>query len=133
MAERMNSTVQDATVYLIDDNESANFLHRRVLRRVGHTGKVKAFTYAHKALETLDRHSTMPDLIFIDLNMPAMNGWEFIDALARRYSKLPPPQVVILTTSENPDDERRARQLGHPVIFLHKPLTPEKFQDVLVP
>ncbi len=74
----------------------------------------------------------MPDLILLDLNMPLMNGWEFLEA----YSQLPGELrksvvVVMLTTSLRPEDQSRAETLGLLRGLIHKPLTQEAVKDIL--
>lgn len=114
-------------ILLVDDFEGANFLHEKVIRESGCAEKIHVETNATKALEFLrteENHSfPQPEIIFLDLNMPGMNGWEFLD----EYKNLTREQrwgtvIVILTTSRNPDDEARAR-IKHPkTVFMNKPL-----------
>ena len=73
-----------------------------------------------------------PDLMFLDVNMPAMDGWQFLEA----YEKLTEAQrsrlvVVMLTTSINPDDEEKAK--SNPLVdgFENKPLTGEELKDII--
>ena len=80
----------------------------------------------------IDGKYPQPNLILLDINMPIMNGWEFL----QEYKKLHENQmaetvVVMLTTSLNPDDKERA--LGLTVIndFKSKPLTPVGLKDIL--
>lgn len=114
-------------VLLVDDFEGANFLHEKVIRESGCAEKIRVETNATTALEFLrteENHSfPQPDIIFLDLNMPGMNGWEFLD----EYKNLTREQrwgtvIVILTTSCNLDDEAKAR-IKHPkTVFMNKPL-----------
>jgi CheY-like chemotaxis protein len=73
-----------------------------------------------------------PELIFLDINMPGMNGWEFLE----HYKQLPEGLqnamiVVMLTTSENPDDKARAATQGMLADFKSKPLTKEMLEEVI--
>lgn len=73
-----------------------------------------------------------PDLIFLDINMPAMNGWEFL----ARYNELEQSHkgkivMVMLTTSLNPDDELRAYKIPEISGFESKPLTTKKLDGIL--
>ena len=123
-------------ILLIDDDEATNFLHKIVIRNAKCAEKVVSVQSGKAALEYLcskeDDEHPQPDLIFLDINMPVMNGWEFLE----RYKKLPENQkgkimVVMLTSSLNPDDEVRSREYGEINKFLGKPLTKEMLVEVL--
>lgn len=73
-----------------------------------------------------------PDLIFLDVNMPAMNGWEFL----ARYKELKKQQkgkmiIIMLTTSLNPDDQLRAVRIHDIAGFENKPMTAEMIDRIL--
>lgn len=123
-------------ILLIDDFEGANFLHEKIIRESGCTEKIRVETNAAKALDFLrteENHTfPQPDIIFLDLNMPGMSGWEFLD----EYKKLSREQrwgtlIVILTTSRNPDDETMAK-IKHPkIVFMKKPLLRGPLDQIL--
>jgi CheY-like chemotaxis protein len=120
---------------LIDDNEDDNFFHSRVIRKNGLADNVLVMPSAREALEYLklkDPKRIKPDLILLDINMPGMNGWEFLDA----YQGLEKDErsdmiIVMLTTSENPDDRRKSLAFNFVCNFQTKPLTKEKLQEVI--
>ena len=118
-------------ILLIDDDEPTNFLNRMVIEEVGCTERIEIMQSARDALKYLTNTTNSgsyprPDLVFLDINMPAMDGWEFLE----KYNQLPEDQkakiiVVMLTTSFNPEDELKARKIAGIAGFRNKPLTPE--------
>ncbi|MBF9239341.1 response regulator [Hymenobacter sp. BT683] len=123
-------------ILLVDDDPTTNYLNRKLLVSMGASGEVLTALNGQEALAILNAKfqqvdATCPDLIFLDVNMPLMNGFEFLDA----YRQLPAEQqgatvVVMLTTSLHPRDVERAQQL--PVSgFLTKPLTREKVSEII--
>lgn len=126
-------------ILLIDDDEPTNFLNRMLIEEVACTEHIQIAQSGQSALDYLKGNGSFangqfpsPDLIFLDINMPAMNGWEFLD----RYNELDPElksrvKIVMLTTSFNPDDITRAKE--NPVIsnFETKPLTSHKLHRIL--
>lgn len=123
-------------IFLIDDDEATNYVNTILIKNADCAEEVRAVTSGHAALEYLksvdeDGNHPQPDLIFLDINMPIMNGWEFIE----EYNKLLPEQrgkvlVWMLSTSNNPVDRERAIQLGSNG-FMAKPLTTVKLMDVI--
>jgi len=116
-------------IMLIDDNEDDNFYHQIVIRDMEITNQIKIAESGLEALEMLTKENDAPELIFLDINMPAMNGWEFLD----EYNKLSDEQkasviIIMLTTSLNPADRNKAQKI--PVVhgFETKPLTREKLR-----
>lgn len=113
------------TVLLIDDQEADNYLHRRTIERSGAAESIVVHDSGQGALDYLAAHEA-PDLILLDLNMPGMTGWEFLDA-----HDDPQSVIVIVSTSSNPADHDRAR--AHPSVagFCAKPLTAPAFDEIL--
>jgi CheY-like chemotaxis protein len=126
-------------ILLIDDDEPTNFLNKMTLEQAGCTRHIRVAQSGQAALEFL-RGSRLhnngscprPDLIFLDINMPAMDGWEFL----AQYRTLPPEKkadtvLIMLTTSLNPDDEKRTRAIPEVSGFENKPLNQSQLDRLL--
>lgn len=119
-------------VLLIDDDPHDNFFHARVIRKSGRFRDVLVREGAVEALEYLKSGGERPDLIFLDINMPGMNGWEFLE----EYQGLDPSRrckviVVMLTTSEDPADIVKAKSFNLAPEFRTKPLTQSMLDEIL--
>ncbi|UII20900.1 response regulator [Fulvivirga ligni] len=119
-------------ILLIDDDKDDNFLHTRTIKKSDITKEVASFLDAEDALAYLKSAETKkPDLIFLDINMPKMNGWDFLN----EYTKLPDDKkgsiVVMLTTSVNPDDKHKALSFQNVVSYTNKPLTQMELLDLI--
>lgn len=124
-------------ILLVDDDEPTNFLNKMILEDVNCAKTIEVAESGRSALTYLEKASqkgnhSSPDLIFLDINMPAMNGWEFLE----QYSSLKQRHkanvvIVMLTTSLNPDDRAKASKIPDVSGFETKPLTPEKLQSIL--
>lgn len=123
-------------IMLIDDDPGTNFYHRIILRDGGWANKIIEAKDGEAAIAYLKQpfgeNNPRPNLIFLDINMPRMNGWEFLEA----YKHLNRAQqaeniVVMLSTSCNPDDFDRADK--NPLIseYRSKPLTEEILEELL--
>ena len=119
---------------LIDDSETDNFIHSRRFKKMELTDKIVVRQNGQLGLEYLKTTGAdgRPDLLFLDINMPVMNGWEFLDA----YEDLHEDQrarvtIVMLTSSVGDTDLARAE--NYSVIDGHeaKPLTRDKLRGIL--
>jgi CheY-like chemotaxis protein len=128
-------------ILVIDDDEPTNFFTRIILEEADCSNHIKTVQSGQEALDYLAQSEKAdadpnlfpsPDLIFLDINMPAMNGWEFLE----EYKKLNiEPQhkiiMVMLTTSLFPEDKAKAARSPEISGFENKPLTLEKFEKIL--
>ena len=115
------------TVMLIDDEGVDRMIYRRVLNRSKLVDEVIEFEYARDALEYL-RGPGRPQvcLIFLDINMPGMNGFEFLEAATAEFGESFADAVVImLTTSLAPNDVDRSKRYAAVKDYISKPLTVE--------
>lgn len=126
-------------ILLIDDNTDDNYLHRRRIKKADAAERVEVCLDGKEALDFLKRmHATSehdlphPDLIFLDINMPLMNGWEFLD----EYDKLPAemkgnPVIIMLSTSPNHNDKERAMSYSVVQEYRVKPLSEDMLWAIL--
>ncbi len=122
---------------LVDDDDTTNFLNQTLLRRMAVTDEVLVALNGQEALDLLHTHCaapsspTCPALILLDMKMPLMNGFEFLQAYARQgLTRHPAVVIIMLTTSLNPQDVARMQDL--PIAgYLTKPLTTEKITQIL--
>ena len=123
---------------LVDDDDTTNFLNQTLLRRMAVSDQVLVAVNGQEALDLLHTHCeqpaspTCPALILLDMKMPLMNGFEFLQAYAQRPERQNPTVVIImLTTSLNPRDVEQMQ--GLPIAgYLTKPLTRDKVNQVLL-
>lgn len=115
-------------ILLVDDDYPTNMLHQFVLKRIDLFKQVEVAQTATDALAILTKGDFQPDLIFLDINMPAMNGFEFIEVL--RKTELPIPPIVLLTTSHNPVDQQKATTYNEIKLYRNKPLNVGMVQDI---
>ncbi len=117
---------------LIDDEEIDQRQYKRVLKRSDLVEDVLAFTYADEAFEYLKCHRELNvDVIFLDINIPRMNGFEFLEVATAEFGDTFAKVVVaMLTTSLNPDDRARAESFAVVREFINKPLTVEDVANI---
>ena len=123
-------------ILLIDDDKSTNFLHKIIIEETGVSEKVEAVQTGQEALDYLERKKEgvypRPDLIFLDINMPGMNGWEFLEEYEKLDDNLKGEiMIMMLTTSINPYDEEKAKNTKFINGFLNKPLTTEALEKII--
>ena len=124
---------------LIDDSDLDTFVNKRTLECSQFAKNIYVHSSAISALEFIANLITLgeghqaiyPEMIFIDINMPLMNGFEFIEELFKKYEKLLiKPILVILTSSVFYEDRARAKALSKNIRFLNKPLTLVQLESI---
>lgn len=119
-------------ILLVDDDDATNFIHRKIVENSSIHVDVKAITSAKEALDYLTCSgkylNSDPGLnagiIFLDINMPGMDGWDFMEEYQNLDEKKRARIVVVMvTTSINPDDRATAARFKDIVTYLPKPLS----------
>ncbi len=124
---------------LLDDNELDNFINQKIIEANFFANKIYVNTGSKSALEFLNNlaissteaANIFPEIIFVDLNMPMMDGFQFIENLKTKLpEKLKSLKLVILTSSVNPEDKKKAGDIKLDITFLNKPLTQEMLDQL---
>ena len=119
-------------IILIDDNDADNAYHEIIIRRAGFEGELVVLENGVEALryfETAD--FTKPTYIFLDINMPMLDGFEVAERASPLLRDKRTVVLVMLTSSSSPDDRRRAAELDIIQGFITKPLTDESVRGLL--
>lgn len=118
--------------YIIDDDEIIIYLTDKLLKKVEFANNVETFFNAESALKTLkiaiQQGENIPDVILFDLNMPVMNGWDFIEEFQKLKLDVP---CFVFTSSIDPSDKQRSYQYPEIRDFITKPLTVQKLDKIL--
>jgi len=120
-------------ILLIDDDDIFNFVHKRIIERIESDAEVLVINTCKSALEYLSSPGLiMPDYIFLDINMPEMSGFDFLDA-AKSLSNaiISKMKVVFVTSSLNEADVVKAHSYPMVVGFQDKPLNAEVIAKLL--
>jgi CheY-like chemotaxis protein len=120
------------SILLVDDDPASNYLAKLLLQEIDPDFDIHVRYHGQEALDfikTASAETVAPNLIFLDLNMPVMDGFEFLE----HFTRLPASDhtsIVLLTSSAYPKDIERAKayNITH---FINKPLTEEQLRDVL--
>ncbi|WP_405207376.1 response regulator [Aquimarina sp. LLG6339-5] len=123
-------------VLLIDDDKATNFFNERVVTKHNSFENVNTVQSGKAALEYLskveNKEVIKPDLIFLDINMPAMNGWEFLIEFAKLDKAITQGiKVILLSTSSNPDDVNESIKNHSVDDFINKPLSLDLLDNVM--
>ncbi len=125
---------------LVDDNIDDQFFHARVIRKNNFATNIVECSDGEEAINYLksinadsdkELSAKVPDIIFLDINMPKVNGFEFLEF----YSELPDKlkkgiMIIMLSTSLNPKDQQKAENSEYVHDFIRKPLGTEDLKSI---
>jgi CheY-like chemotaxis protein len=120
---------------LVDDDHNDNFFHKREINKTNPSISVIEKTSGSDALEFLKSNihnkDMLPNLIFLDINMPVIDGWMFLEESKRLDKELQDSfKIIMLSTSLNSEDIARAMTYTNVSDYITKPLTKEIMDDI---
>jgi len=129
------------SLFIVDDDPITVKICELVIKNTKFADKITGFNNGQACMQFFincfdkkdveNNKAHIPDLILLDLNMPVMDGWEFLEHFVRKYNnRVPDTKIVILTSSINPNDFMKAQQYDVIIDFLHKPLLTDLVEDL---
>lgn len=123
-------------IFLIDDDKLFVFLTKKVIQETDIITSIKEFGDGQEAIDYIkqiaDNSELLPDFIFLDLSMPIMDGWEFLEEYIPLTSRLGKKiKLYIFSSSISPHDIERAKQISVVSDFIIKPIAKEKFIEMI--
>ena len=127
-------------ILLIDDDLATNFINKRILQKANLTEYIHVTLNGKEALEYLSKKGEFesiteypqPQLILLDINMPVMDGWEFIEAYQNlEIENKEDITIVMLSSSSNPADKAKAESIEVVAEFRQKPMNKAALFDII--
>lgn len=127
------------TVMLIDDNEIDNLINQKMIEAANITEHIFTHTGARSAIEFLKNiekvesvaKQILPDVIFLDIDMPLMDGFQFLDEFDKLSDATKKKcKIVMLTSSINPQDVNKSKEYSYVKKYINKPLSQENLEKL---
>jgi len=119
-------------VLLIDDDDIVNSINSVIIKHAKFAEEVESINSVERAIAFLNEarnNEALPQVIFLDLNMPGQDGWDFMEEY-ERLNLNGSTKVIMLTSSISLKDEERASSSDHITAFISKPLSPELLDSI---
>jgi CheY-like chemotaxis protein len=123
-------------IFIVDDDDIFVFLTKKMIKAAKRDTKIVEFSDGEQVLEFLkaniDNQDVVPDIIFLDINMPVTDGWGFLKAFAHLAPLMKKKvDIYVVSSSISPHDLEKAKQFKTVTDFVIKPLAKEKFISIL--
>ncbi|GAA4930117.1 response regulator [Mucilaginibacter defluvii] len=115
---------------LIDDNYIDNFVTTRMLESASFAEKIVVYQSPAEAIDALRDGTVKPDVIFLDIRMPVMSGFEFLQEYDKLNIDKENIKLYMLSSSLDPTDIRKSTDNKYITQFIHKPLTFQVLEDI---
>src|SRR5690606_12171571 len=115
------------TVLLIDDDNAFLYLTTVFIKKLYPALTIHTAMNGEVAIQLMEK--IQPDIVFLDINMPVMNGWEFLEALTANEVKVNYP-IFITSSSIDPEDKKKSKHHHLIYDFIEKPLNPDKIRNI---
>jgi len=115
---------------LIDDNYIDNFVTRKILEASNFAESITVVRSAQEAIAALGNKSIQPDVIFLDVRMPGMGGFEFLEDYDKIEIDKTDIKIFMLSSSLDPLDMRKSTDNKYITQFIHKPLTQKALEEL---
>ncbi|MBC7451776.1 MAG: response regulator [Cytophagales bacterium] len=124
------------TICIVDDDEIFQFITRKSFERLNRSDNILIFSNGEEAIHYIqDAHDIdkpIPDIIFLDINMPVMDGWDFMDQFAKvdLYGEKA-PDIYMVSSSIDDKDLHKAKSLSMVKDYITKPIDDLKIREIL--
>ena len=125
-------------ILLIDDDKATNFLNKRLLTKMDVTENIQIARNGIEAIDYIknaiagDPAHPWPDMILLDINMPMVNGWEFLDEYEQMPASVRESTIILmLTTSLKREDQDKAESKSTVKGYIKKPLTQAEIERII--
>ncbi len=123
-------------ILVVDDDASSNLITAKMLKNTNLVENVWIATSARQALDLVETHldagDCLPEIILLDIRMPEMDGWEFMEAFTTRFKPEQKPEIVLLTGSTRTNDLIKSAMNPEVGLLINKPLTDFELKQVLM-
>jgi CheY-like chemotaxis protein len=124
-----------SNVLLVEDDPITIMVCDRIIKMTSFSEKVTSCENGKIALDhllSIKESGPIPEIIFLDINMPVMNGWDFLEELEKvqnQFSKL--PRIHLLSSTVDPEDYKKAKNFALVEDFISKPLSREALENII--
>jgi CheY-like chemotaxis protein len=128
--------MNNLSFFLIDDDEIFQFIMKNTIAEISPDIKIKFFSDGEKGMDFLKQNlgaaTNLPDIILLDVNMPFMDGWEFLKEYKSLQTKIKKDiNIYLLTSSNNPNDIAMAKEISELSGYLVKPISKEGIKNLI--
>jgi len=128
--------MNNLSFFLIDDDEIFQFIMKNTIAEISPDIKIKFFSDGEKGIDFLKHNlgaaTNLPDIILLDVNMPFMDGWEFLNEYKSLQTEIKKDiNIYLLTSSNNPKDIAMAKEISELSGYLVKPISKEGIKNLI--